>query len=138
MRACKITILWRYIMMSAYDLFECFEFFYLWKDFPQTMIRAKKETGYPPKSHLCYPKIKACIDMKNNNMQRKVICPRIFYLGLESNPLTKSPAESPLWEPVFLTPVLVGGDSSCFLFWKEKCLFWKGILKIIRVACLFY
>ena len=30
-----------------------------------------------------------------------------------------------VWEPEFLTPVLVGGDSSCFLFWKENDLFWK-------------
>ena len=74
----------------------------------------QKETKYPPKLHLCYPKTKACINMESNNTQRKVIYPRIFYFGLESNPLkkSKSPAESPLWEPAFFhdASVLVGGD----------------------------
>ena len=73
-------------MMSAYDLFECFEFFIYGKIFLKQWLEQKK-IRYPPKSHICYPKTKACIDMKNNRMQRKVNYPRIFYSGLEYNPL---------------------------------------------------
>ena len=49
--------------MSAYDLFECFEIFICEKIFLKQWLEQKK-TGYPPKLHLCYPKTKACIDMK--------------------------------------------------------------------------
>ena len=46
-------------MMSAYDLFECFEFFFIYEKIFLKQWLEQKETGYPPKLHLCYPKTKA-------------------------------------------------------------------------------
>ena len=73
-------------MMSAYDLFECFEFFIYKKIFLKQWLE-QKETWYPSKSHICYPKTKACIDVERNNMQRETNYSCIFYFDLESNPL---------------------------------------------------
>ena len=61
--------------------------------------------------------------MESNNRRRETIYQRIFYFGLESNPLKKySPQQSRHCEnPRFSgARVLVGGDSSGILFWKEK------------------
>ena len=59
--------------------------------------------------------------MESNNTQRKIIYPHIFYFGLESNPLKKSQQSRHCENPRFSgARVLVGGDSSRLLFWREK------------------
>ena len=75
--------------MNAYDLFEGFEFFIYEKIFLKQWLKQKGKQGIHLNRIYVILKTKACIDMESNNTQRKAIYPRIFYFGLESNPLKK-------------------------------------------------
>ena len=81
------------------------------------MIRAKK-TGYPPKLHLCYPKTKACIDMKIITCKGKQIIYAYSTLVQSLILLKKIPSRvATVRTRVFRdASVLVGGDST--VCWK--------------------